>query len=61
MGGGLAQLFAEKGYHVSVKDPSENAMNHVLSSAKEAGFGDRLKKFDGQHHQCMLADIPCRY
>lgn len=47
MGGGLAQLFAEKGYHVSVKDPSEDAMNHVLSSAKKDGFGDRLKKFDG--------------
>lgn len=47
MGGGLAQLFAEAGYHVSIKDPSEAAMNHVLSSAKEAKIDDRLHKFDG--------------
>ena len=48
MGGGLAQLFAEKGFHVSIKDPSEDAMHKVLESAKEAKIDDRISKFDGQ-------------
>lgn len=48
MGGGMAQLFAEHGYHVSIKDPSEDSMNNLLEAAKQSGVGDMLHKFTGQ-------------
>jgi len=36
MGGGMAQLFAEKGIRVSLSDPSPDAMDNVLSAAKKS-------------------------
>jgi 6-phosphogluconate dehydrogenase len=47
MGGGMAQLFAENGVEVSLEDPSEEAMDGIIESAKRQGFGDRIKKFKG--------------
>lgn len=45
MGGGIALLMAEKaGLHVSLQDPSEEAMDAVVKEAEEKGFGDRVKK-----------------
>ena len=42
--GGMALLFAGKGLHVSLSDPSEEAMDKIMSQARESGFGDRVQK-----------------
>ena len=44
MGGGMALLFAENGIHVSLNDPSEDAVNGLLEQGNKEGFGDRLEK-----------------
>ena len=46
MGGGMALLFAEQGFHVSLNDPSTEAMEGILESAKKDGVQDRMQKFD---------------
>jgi 6-phosphogluconate dehydrogenase len=48
MGGGMAQLFAENGVEVSLEDPSEEAMDAIIESAKRQGFGDKINKFKGE-------------
>lgn len=55
MGGGMAQLFAEHGMHVSIKDPSEKAMDTVLASAGEAGIADRITKYQGERANFLYA------
>ncbi|KAF4556052.1 6-phosphogluconate dehydrogenase-like protein 1 [Elsinoe fawcettii] len=42
MGGGMALLFAEKGIHVSLQDPSKEAMDGIKKQAEKEGFGDRI-------------------
>ncbi|PSK60555.1 hypothetical protein B9Z65_705 [Elsinoe australis] len=42
MGGGMALLFAEKGLHVSLQDPSKEAMTGLKKQAENEGFGDRI-------------------
>lgn len=44
----MAQLFAENGVQVSLEDPSEEAMDGIIDSAKKQGFGDNIKKFRGK-------------
>ena len=43
----MALLFAEKGLEVSLQDPSEKVMDHLVSSSERQGFGGRVKKFTG--------------
>ena len=47
MGGGMALLFAEKGFNVLLQDPSTEAMDGILKSAKKDGIADRMTKFNG--------------
>ena len=58
MGGGMAQLFAENGLHVSLSDPSDQAINYVVQQAKNAGIDDRIHKHRGSHlSNHSLSDI----
>jgi 6-phosphogluconate dehydrogenase len=47
MGGGMALLFAEIGVHVSLSDPSEEAMDAVITKAEKSGYNDKVNKFKG--------------
>ncbi|KAK4543302.1 hypothetical protein LTR36_005661 [Oleoguttula mirabilis] len=58
MGGGMAQLFAENGIHVSLQDPSEETMDGVIASAKKAGVGDKLSKHSDYASLCRSLDTP---
>ncbi|KAH9838914.1 hypothetical protein Tdes44962_MAKER01765 [Teratosphaeria destructans] len=59
MGGGMAQLFAEKGIHVSLNDPSSDAMDNVLKSAKASNIPDNmLSKHDDYKSVCESLDTP---
>jgi 6-phosphogluconate dehydrogenase len=51
MGGGMALLFAENGIEVSLEDPSEEAMDGITKTAKDQGFGDKIKKYTGTSAQ----------
>ena len=53
MGGGMALLFAEKGFNVSLQDPSTEAMDGILKSAKDAGVADRMGKYDDYASLCQ--------
>jgi 6-phosphogluconate dehydrogenase len=48
MGGGMALLFAEDGVHVSLSDPSEEAMDAVIEKAKKSGYNGKVDKFGGR-------------
>lgn len=50
MGGNMALLFAEKGVKVSLQDPSEKAMDSIVSAAQKQGFGERVEKYTGIEH-----------
>ena len=41
-GGGMAQLFAEKGIHVSLSDPSEQAMDAAIKAAKTSNIPENM-------------------
>jgi 6-phosphogluconate dehydrogenase len=56
MGGGMAHLFAENGIEVCLEDPSEEAMDGIIESAKRQGFGDKIKKFKGKIQLIQLLD-----
>ena len=43
----MALLFAENGLHVSLEDPSEDAMKGVKQQAEKDGFGDRISIHSG--------------
>jgi 6-phosphogluconate dehydrogenase len=47
MGGGMALLFAEDGVHVSLSDPSEEAMDAVIEKAEKSGYNGKVNKFKG--------------
>jgi 6-phosphogluconate dehydrogenase len=47
MGGGMALLFAEDGVHVSLSDPSEEAMDAVIGKAEKSGYNGKVNKFNG--------------
>lgn len=46
MGGNMALLFAEKGFHVSLQDPDPKAMEHIVCVAKEQGLESRISKHE---------------
>jgi 6-phosphogluconate dehydrogenase len=48
MGGGMALLFAEDGVHVSLSDPSEEAMDAVIGKAEKSGYNGKVKKYNGK-------------
>jgi len=48
MGGGMALLFAEDGVHVSLSDPSEEAMDAVIEKAEKSGYNGKVKKYKGR-------------
>jgi 6-phosphogluconate dehydrogenase len=48
MGGGMALLFAEIGVHVSLSDPSEEAMDAVIAKAEKSGYNGKVNKFTGK-------------
>lgn len=58
MGGGMALLFAEKGLHVSLEDPSTEAMDTILEQAKQEGFGERVSKHSDYKSLCESLDSP---
>ncbi|KAK4961774.1 hypothetical protein LTR10_002265 [Elasticomyces elasticus] len=59
MGGGMAQLFAENGIHVSLEDPSSDQMDIVIDSAKQAGIpADRINKHSDYKSLCESLDKP---
>jgi 6-phosphogluconate dehydrogenase len=47
MGGGMALLFAEDGVHVSLSDPSEEAMDAVIGKANKSRYNGKVNKFSG--------------
>jgi 3-hydroxyacyl-CoA dehydrogenase len=47
MGGGMALLFAEIGVHVSLSDPSEEAMDAVMRKAEKQGYHGKVDKYTG--------------
>lgn len=47
MGGGMALLFAEIGVHVSLSDPSEEAMDAVMQKAEKQGYHGKVDKYTG--------------
>ena len=47
MGGGMALLFAEIGVHVSLSDPSEEAMDAVIQKAEKQGYHGKVDKYTG--------------
>jgi 6-phosphogluconate dehydrogenase len=47
MGGGMALLFAEDGVHVSLSDPSEEAMDAVIEKANKSGYNGKVNKSSG--------------
>jgi 6-phosphogluconate dehydrogenase len=48
MGGGMALLFAEVGVHVSLSDPSEQAMDAVIEKAEKSGYNGEVKKYNSE-------------
>lgn len=43
----MALLFAEDGVHVSLSDPSEEAMDGVIEKAEKAGYNGKVQKYTG--------------
>lgn len=56
MGGGMALLFAENGISVSLQDPSEKAMDDILSKAADAGLQDKISKHTDYKSLCNSLD-----
>ncbi|USW48946.1 Putative 6-phosphogluconate dehydrogenase, NAD(P)-binding domain superfamily [Septoria linicola] len=52
MGGGMALLFAENGCDVVLRDPSNDAMDKVLDTAKKDNVGDKLSKAQSDEELC---------
>ncbi|KAI7345937.1 6-phosphogluconate dehydrogenase C-terminal domain-like protein, partial [Hortaea werneckii] len=59
MGGGMAQLFAEKGISVGLQDPNESITDRVLDSAAKSGIPkDRIKKYNDYKSLCKDLGSP---
>ena len=54
----MALLFAEKGFNVSLQDPSTEAMDGILESAKDNGILDRMEKYEDYKSLCSSLDDP---
>lgn len=44
----MALLFAEVGVHVSLSDPSEEAMDAVIDKANKSNYNGKVKKYNGK-------------
>ncbi|KAF2090047.1 6-phosphogluconate dehydrogenase C-terminal domain-like protein [Saccharata proteae CBS 121410] len=60
MGGGMALLFAENGVEVSLKDPSEKAMDTILSKAEKEPHVPKgvIKKYTDYESLCASLGTP---
>lgn len=58
MGGGMALLFAEKGIHVALQDPSSDAMTNVIKQGEKDGVADKLSKHEDYEDLCKTLDKP---
>lgn len=58
MGGGMSLLFAEHDIHVSMKDPSEEAMDGLIEQAQRAGLDGKLSKHTHYDSLCKSLDNP---
>ena len=59
MGGGMAQLFAENGYHIALEDPSQDQVQAVLDAAKASNIpADRFSKHADYKTLCEALDSP---
>jgi 6-phosphogluconate dehydrogenase len=58
MGGGMALLFAEDDVHVSLSDPSVEAMDAVIEKAEKSGYNGKVKKYTGPF-SCNQDCIDC--
>ncbi|KAJ9636353.1 hypothetical protein H2199_008028 [Coniosporium tulheliwenetii] len=59
MGGGMALLFAENGIEVSLQDPSVEAMDLIIETAKKDEIpAERLKKYTDYESLCASLDSP---
>lgn len=45
----MAQLFAENGLHVSLSDPSDQAIDYIIQQAKKTGIDGHIHKHKGSH------------
>jgi 6-phosphogluconate dehydrogenase len=52
MGGGMGLLFAEKGCDVFLRDPSDEAMEKVLTQSQKDGVGNKLSKYHDDESLC---------
>ncbi|OAL04598.1 6-phosphogluconate dehydrogenase C-terminal domain-like protein [Phaeosphaeriaceae sp. SRC1lsM3a] len=58
MGGGMALLFAEVGVHVSLSDPSEEAMDAVIDKANKSNYNGRVQKYTDYDSLCKSLSTP---
>ncbi|KAL7777922.1 hypothetical protein CFE70_004595 [Pyrenophora teres f. teres 0-1] len=58
MGGGMALLFAEIGVHVSLSDPSEEAMDAVIEKAEKQGYNGKVQKYKDYKSLCAALSTP---
>lgn len=58
MGGGMALLFAENGCHVSLEDPSEEAMDAIIEQAKKDGVAEKMSKHKDYKSLCESLGSP---
>ncbi|EMD95648.1 hypothetical protein COCHEDRAFT_1126580 [Bipolaris maydis C5] len=58
MGGGMALLFAEIGVHVSLSDPSEEAMDAVMQKAEKQGYHGKVDKYTDYDSLCKSLSSP---
>ncbi|KAI2474719.1 6-phosphogluconate dehydrogenase decarboxylating [Pyrenophora tritici-repentis] len=58
MGGGMALLFAEIGVHVSLSDPSEEAMDAVIEKAEKQGYNGKVQKYKDYESLCAALSTP---
>jgi 6-phosphogluconate dehydrogenase len=58
MGGGMALLFAEHGVSVSLSDPSPEAMDKIIQSAKEQNISPLPTKHEDYKSLCASLDTP---
>jgi len=52
----MAMLFAEKGIHVALEDPSKEAMEGIKKQAEKEGFGDRISIHEDYKSLCEALD-----
>lgn len=58
MGGGLALLFAENGYDVSLQDPLESAMDKVIELGKKDGVKGKITAHKEYQNLCESLSSP---